>query len=316
MKICILDGHTLNPGDLSWDALCQLGPCVIHDRTPPQEVASRASGAEVVLTNKAILGATQIAALPDLRFIAVTATGFNVVDIAAAREHGIVVSNVPGYGTSSVAQHVFALILELTQRVGLHSEAARGTGWALADDWCFWKGPLVELDGLTLGIIGFGEIGAAVARIAQAFGMKVLATRSSRRPMPGHVLEASVDEIFARSDVVTLHCPLTSETRGLVDARRLASMKPSAYLINTARGPLIDEPALAAALDSGRIAGAGLDVLSQEPPAADNPLLVARNCILTPHLAWATRAARARLMEATVANVRAFLAGTPTNVVS
>ena len=186
----------------------------------------------------------------------------------------------------------------------------------MADDWCFWKGPLVELDGLTLGIVGLGEIGSAVARIAEAFGMKVLATRSSRRPMPGHVLEASVDEIFARSDVVTLHCPLTPETRGLVDARRLASMKPSAYLINTARGPLIDEAALAAALDSGRIAGAGLDVLSQEPPAADNPLLVARNCILTPHLAWATRAARARLMEATVANVRAFLAGTPRNVVS
>ncbi len=316
MKICVLDGHTLNPGDLSWDALNDLGPCSIHDRTPPDQVAARAVGAGVVLTNKALLGADQIAALPDLRFIGVTATGFNVVDIAAARRRGIVVSNVPGYGTRSVAQHVFALLLELTQRVGDHSRAARGTGWPSAKDWCFWDGPLIELDGLTLGIIGLGEIGTAVAGIGEAFGMRVLATRSSRRPMPGNAVEASIDEIFARSDVVSLHCPLTPETRGLVDAARLARMKPTAFLINTARGPLIDESALAEALNSGRLAGAGLDVLSQEPPAADNPLLVARHCLLTPHQAWATRAARSRLMDATVANVRAFLAGSPRNVVS
>ena len=316
MKIRILDGHTLNPGDLSWDALRELGDCVVHDRTPPGEVAARAAGAEVVLTNKAVLGREQIAALPELRLIAVTATGFNVVDVDAARERGIVVCNVPGYGTRSVAQHVFALILELTQRVGDHSRAARGDGWPSARDWCFWDGPLVELDGLTLGVVGLGEIGSAVAGIGGAFGMRVLATRSSRRPMPANTVEAGLDEIFARSDVVTLHCPLTPETRGLVNAARLAAMKPSAFLINTARGPLVDEVALAAALDAGRIAGAGLDVLSQEPPAAGTPLLRVRNCIITPHMAWASRAARARLMDATVANVRAFLAGSPRNVVS
>ena len=316
MKICILDGHTLNPGDLSWESLRELGDCVVHERTPPGEVAARAAGAGVVLTNKAVLGREQIAALPGLRFIGVTATGFNVVDIDAARARGIVVSNVPGYGTRSVAQHVFALILELTQRVGDHSRAARGDGWPSSKDWCFWDGPLVELDGSTLGVVGLGEIGSAVAGIGQAFGMRVLATRSSRRPMPANAVEAGIDEIFARSDVVTLHCPLTPETRGLVDAARLAAMKPSALLINTARGPLVDEAALAAALDAGRIAGAGLDVLSQEPPAAGNPLLTARNCVITPHMAWASRAARARLMDATVANVRAFLTGSPRNVVS
>ncbi|MFM8879171.1 MAG: D-2-hydroxyacid dehydrogenase, partial [Verrucomicrobiota bacterium] len=294
MKICILDGHTLNPGDLSWESLRELGDCVVHERTPPGEVAARAAGAGVVLTNKAVLGREQIAALPGLRFIGVTATGFNVVDIDAARERGIVVSNVPGYGTRSVAQHVFALILELTQRVGDHSRAARGDGWPSSKDWCFWDGPLVELDGLTLGVVGLGEIGSAVAGIGQAFGMRVLATRSSRRPMPANAVEAGIDEIVTRSDVVTLHCPLTPETRGLVDAARLAAMKPSALLINTARGPLVDEAALAAALDAGRIAGAGLDVLSQEPPAAGNPLLTARNCVITPHMAWASRAARAR----------------------
>lgn len=316
LRICVLDGHTLNPGDLSWEGLRALGPCEIHARTPAAEVAARAAGAGVVLTNKALLGAAQILVLADLRFIAVTATGVNVVDLEAARVRGIVVSNVPGYGTMSVAQHVFALLLELTQRVGDHARAARGSGWPSARDWCFWEGRLVELDGLTLGIVGFGEIGSAVARIGTAFGMRVLATPSRRRPLPGDVREAGIDEIFARSDVVSLHCPLTPETRGLVDAARLASMKPTAFLINTARGPLVDEAALAAALDAGRLAGAGLDVLSQEPPAPGNPLLTARNCLLTPHLAWASHAARSRLMDATVANVRAFLAGNPVNVVS
>ena len=316
MKICVLDGHTLNPGDLSWEALQRLGSCTIHDRTPPDEVAGRAAGAEVLITNKAIVGREQIAALPSLRLVAVTATGFNIVDVVAAREHGIVVSNVPGYGTRSVAQHVFALLLELTQRVGDHSRSARGDGWPSAKDWSFWEGELIELDGLTLGIVGLGEIGSMVARIGEAFGMRVLATRSSRRPMPGNAIAADLDEIFAASDVITLHCPLTPETRGMVDEARLGRMKRSAFLINTARGPLVDESALAAALDSGRIAGAGLDVLAQEPPTLGNPLLSARNCIITPHLAWASRSARARLMDATVANVRAFIAGSPSNVVS
>ncbi len=316
MKICVLDGYTLNPGDLCWDALRELGECVIYDRTPPSDVVARAAGADVVITNKVVVGEAEIAALPGLRFIGVTATGFNVVSIPAAKARGVVVSNVPGYGTRSVAQHVFALLLELTQRVGAHSDAARGEGWASAKDWCFWNGPLVELDGLTLGIMGYGAIGSAVGEIGAAFGMKVIATKSNRRALPGYVEDATVDEIFSRSDVVSLHCPLTDETKELVNAGRLASMKASAFLINTARGPLVDEAALAAALNAGRIAGAGLDVLSQEPPAVENPLLTARNCIVTPHIAWATRAARARLMDATVENVRAFLAGAAQNVVS
>ena len=316
MKICVLDGYALNPGDLSWDALEELGKCEIFDRTPREEVVARATGADVVITNKAVVGQAEIAALKGLRFIGVTATGFNVVDVGSAKEHGVVVSNVPGYGTRSVAQHVFALILELTQHVGAHSEAAGGMGWAQANDWCFWNSPLVELDGLTLGIMGYGAIGSAVAEIGAAFGMKVLATVSHRRRKPAYVEDATVHGVFSRSDVVTLHCPLTDETKNLVNAERLASMKASAFLINTARGPLVDEAALAAALNEGRLAGAGLDVLSQEPPSVDNPLLTARNCIVTPHMAWATRAARSRLMNATVENVRAFLAGTPQNVVS
>lgn len=316
MKICVLDGFTLNPGDLTWVALRALGDCEIYDRTPREEVVARAAGAEVILTNKAVVGAAEMAALPALRYIGVTATGFNVVDTEAAKARGVVVTNVPGYGTRSVAQHVFALLLELTQHTGAHSEAARAGAWTTSKDWCFWKTPLVELDGLTLGILGFGAIGAAVGDIASAFGMKVLATQSSRREMPAHVTEATVHEVFSRSDVVTLHCPLTPDTHHLVNAERLATMKPSAFLINTARGPLIDEAALAEALNAGRLAGAGLDVLSQEPPMAENPLFTARNCLITPHLAWATQAARSRLMTATVENVRAFLAGSPLNVVS
>ncbi len=316
MKICVLDGYTLNPGDLSWDALEELGKCEIFDRTPASDVVARAAGADVVITNKAVVGDAEITALKGLRLIAVTATGFNVVNIGSAKKHGVVVSNVPGYGTQSVAQHVFAMILELTQHVGAHSDAARGMGWASAKDWCFWNSPLVELNGLILGIMGYGAIGSAVGEIAAAFGMKVIATKSNRRSKPVYVEEATVDEVFSQSDVVTLHCPLTEQTKDLVNAERLASMKTSAFLINTARGPLVDEAALAAALNEGRIAGAGLDVLSQEPPKPDNPLLTTRNCIITPHIAWATRAARARLMDATVENVRAFLAGVPQNVVS
>ncbi len=316
MKICVLDGYTLNPGDLSWDALRELGECEIFDRTPASEVVARAAGADVVVTNKSVLGHGEISALKGLRLIAVTATGFNVVNIGSAKAHGVVVSNVPGYGTRSVAQHVFALILELTQRVGAHSDAARGTGWPLAKDWCFWNSPLVELDGLTLGIMGYGAIGSAVAEIGAAFGMKVIATISHRRSKPAYVEDVTVHGVFSRSDVVTLHCPLTDETKNVVNAERLASMKASAFLINTARGPLVDEAALASALNEGRLAGAGLDVLSLEPPSSDNPLLTARNCIVTPHMAWATRAARSRLMDATVENLRAFLAGVPQNVVS
>jgi len=316
MKIVVLDGHTLNPGDLDWSALQSLGECAIHPRTAPAETVRNAAGAEVLITNKVVLGREHIAALPALRYIGVTATGYNNVDVAAAREHGIGVTNVPAYSTRSVAQHVFALLLEFTHHTGSHSDGVREGRWAGARDWSYSDHPLLELDGLTLGIVGYGRIGAAVGAIGAAMGMRVIATPPRTRPLPPTVEAASMDELFSRSDVISLHCPLTPETRGLVDEVRLRSMKSTAFLVNTARGPLVDEAALAHALNTGRISGAGLDVLSTEPPAADNPLLTARNCIITPHLAWATRAARCRLMAVTVDNVRAFLNGTPQNIVS
>ena len=316
MKIVVLDGHTLNPGDLDWNALQALGNCTILPRIAPTETVRVAAGAEVLISNKVILGREHIAALPGLRYIGVTATGYNNVDVAAARERGIVVTNVPAYSTRSVAQHVFALLLEFTHHTGNHSDGVRAGRWAGAQDWSYSDHPLLELDGLTLGIIGYGRIGAAVGAIGAAMGMRVIATPPRSRALPPDVEAAPVEAVFSRSDVISLHCPLTPETRGLVNGARLGSMKSTAFLINTARGPLIDEAALADALNTGCIAGAGLDVLSTEPPAADNPLLTARNCIVTPHLAWATRAARSRLMAITVENVRAFLRGAPQNVVS
>jgi glycerate dehydrogenase len=316
MKIVVLDGHTLNPGDLDWSALQALGDCVVHPRIPASDTLRIAADAEVLISNKVLLTREHIAALPKLRYIGVTATGYNNVDVAAARERGILVTNVPAYSTKSVAQHVFALLLEFTHHTGSHSEGVRAGRWAGAQDWSYQEHPLLELDGLTLGIVGYGRIGAAVGAIGAAMGMRILATPPRTRPLPAGVDAATVDELFERSDVISLHCALTPETRGLVNEPRLNRMKSTAFLINTARGPLIDETALARALNSGRIAGAGLDVLSTEPPSADNPLLTARNCIITPHLAWATRAARTRLMAVTVENVRAFLNGTPQNVVS
>ncbi len=316
MNIVVLDGYTLNPGDLSWDELKALGPCEIFDRTPPGEVAARAANAEIVITNKSILHRAQIKAMPMLKYIGVTATGYNVVDIEAAKERGIVVSNVPLYGTRSVAQHTFALLLELTQHVGHHAQTVRDGRWVRSVDWCYWDKPLIELDGLTMGIVGYGRIGQATARLAEAFGMKVITTPSSSgKPREPQVKAVSLDQLFRESDVVSLHCPLTPETKHLVNAPRLSLMKPTAFLLNTSRGPLIDEAALAEALNSGRIAAAALDVLSAEPPPADNPLLTAKNCLITPHNAWAMRAARARLMKTSVENVRAFLAGQPQNVV-
>ena len=316
MNIVVLDGYTLNPGDLSWDGLKALGSCEIFDRTARDEVAARAANAEIAITNKAVLHRAQIEALPKLKYIGVTATGYNVVDVEAAKERGIVVTNVPTYGTRSVAQHTFALLLELTQQVGHHAQTVRDGRWVRSADWCYWDKPLIELDGLTMGIIGYGRIGQATARLAEAFGMKVIACASGSGRKPEHdVAVVDLDYLFRESDVVSLHCPLTTATKELVNARRLSSMKPTAFLINTSRGLLVDEPALAEALNSGRIAGAGLDVLSTEPPAADNPLLTAKNCLITPHNAWAMRAARARLMKTAVENVRAFLAGKPQNVV-
>jgi glycerate dehydrogenase len=309
MNIVVLDGYTLNPGDLSWDALRELGPCEIYERTAPEEIVSRCASAEIVLTNKVKLEGEFISLITALKYIGVTATGYNVVDVAAARERKVIVTNVPTYGTQSVAQMTFALLLELTQHVGHHAQTVREGRWTRSSDFCYWDCPLIELDGLTFGIVGFGKIGQMVRTLAEAFRMKVL-TYSRKQP------SEKLENLFRQSDVVSLHCPLTPETKHLVNAERLAWMKPTAFLLNTARGPLIDESALAKALNEGRIAGAGLDVLAVEPPTADNPLLGAKNCLITPHIAWATRAARSRLMDATVENVRAFLSGRPKNVVS
>ena len=307
--IVVLDGHALNPGDLSWAGLEALGALTVHERTAPDDILARARDASILLTNKTPLSAETLAQLPHVRGIAVLATGYNVVDVLAARAQGIPVCNVPAYGTHSVAQHVFALLLELTQRVGHHAATVRSGRWAANPDWCYWDGGLVELAGLTLGIIGAGRIGQAVGRIGAAFGMDVCYVR---RTDPRATLEA----VLRASDVVSLHCPLTPETRHLINPDTLALMKRTAYLLNTGRGPLIDEEALARALHAGQIAGAGLDVLSVEPPPAHHPLVGAPNCLITPHLAWATTAARRRLMAVAVANVGALLAGRPQNVVN
>ncbi|MFM7249540.1 MAG: NAD(P)-dependent oxidoreductase [Planctomycetaceae bacterium] len=312
-RIVILDGHTANPGDLSWEPLGRLGELVIHERTAAADVAARTAGADVVITNKTVLGESFFAAPGRPRLVCVIATGFNVVDVAAARAAGVPVCNVPEYGTASVAQAVFALVLELTNRAGHHDRTVREGRWSACPDFCYWDGELVELAGLTMGIVGHGRIGRAVAHVARALGMEVIHSGRGRVDDPARV---DVDALFARADVISLHCPLTAENRHLVDARRIGLMKPTAFLVNTARGPLVDEEALAAALHAGRISGAGLDVLSVEPPSRANPLLTAPRCVITPHIAWATRAARQRLIEATAGNVAAFLAGSPRHVVN
>jgi glycerate dehydrogenase len=318
MRIVVLDGHTLNPGDNPWDDLARLGELTVHDRTPPAQVVERAAGAEIVLTNKTVLDAAALAQLPALRFVAVLATGYNVVDVAAARARGVPVSNVPVYGSVDVAQHTLALLLELCHRVGDHSRAVREGAWSRAPDFSFWLTPPRTLEGQTMGIVGYGRIGRQVAQLARALGMRVLASSRLERPSGGEPPDGwrTIPDLFAEADVVSLHCPLTEDNAGFVNAALLARMRPGALLINAARGGLIDEPALAAALAEGRLAGAALDVLSREPPPLDHPLLQAPNCVITPHIAWASLAARRRLMAATVANVRAFLAGKPVNVVN
>jgi glycerate dehydrogenase len=316
MNIVVLDGFTLNPGDLSWEELQSLGPCAIYDRTLPADLPRRAVDADILLTNKTELTGGTIENLPKLKYIGVLATGTNVVDLVAARARGIPVTNVPTYGTKSVAQMTFALLLELVQHVGHHAQTVREGRWTRSVEWCYWDFPLIELDGLTLGIVGFGRIGRVVAELGAAFGMKILASDPAVNAVPPFVRLLDFDTLFRESDVVSLHCPLTPQTANLVNARRLSLMKPTAFLLNTSRGPLVDQAALADALNSGRIGGAALDVLAKEPPPADNPLLTARNCLITPHLAWATRAARARLMKIAVENVRAFLQGKAQNVVN
>ena len=317
VRIVVLDGHTLNPGDLDWDALQAIGSCEIYTRTPPDQVVSRAQGAQIVLTNKTILSRESIGRLPQLKYIGVLATGYNVVDVEAAQRRDICVTNVPAYGTPAVAQMVFAHVLNLTQHVAEHAQSVRAGNWSRSEDFCYWNFPLVELAGLTMGIVGFGRIGQETAKLARVFGMRVIYYDVSPVSIPpSEAQPVDLDTLFRDSDVVSLHCPLTQANRGFVNKQRLETMKPSAFLINTSRGPLVDEPALAEALNAGRIAGAGLDVLCEEPPRADNPLLSARDCYITPHIAWATRSARQRLMESAISNVRAFLEGNPQNVVS
>jgi len=316
MRIVILDGHTVNPGDLSWAPVSALGELSVFDRTERQLIAGRCADATIVLSNKTPLMRQELDALPSLRYIGVLATGYNNIDVQAATLRGITVSNIPGYGTPSVAQTVFAHILEHTNRIALHSEAVRRGEWEKCADFSFTSAPVSELSGKTMGLVGLGSIGNAVADIALAFGMRVIAFTPSMRPSHPKVTVTDLDRLLRESDIVSLHCPLTASNRGMIGTRELSIMKPSAILINTARGPLVDEPALRHALDSGRIAGAGVDVLSHEPPCDGNPLIGAPNCTVTPHIAWASREARTRLIAAAASNIRAYLDGKPQNRVS
>lgn len=317
MKICVLDGYGLNPGDLSWSGMEALGDLVVYDRTSPSELMERSAGAEVLITNKTVITAEYMKALPQLKYIGVLATGYNVVDIDAAKAQGIVVTNIPAYSTHSVAQMVFAHLLNITQRVGYYAEENTQGRWSNNADFCYWDTELVELSGKKMGIVGFGNIGQATARIAQAFGMEVcVVTSKDASALPAGMKKMELDELFASCDVVSLHCPLTPSTKEMVNAERLKTMKPNAILINTGRGPLVNEQDLADALNEGRIAAAGLDVLSVEPACADNPLLNARNCFITPHIAWATKEARTRLMNIAVNNLKSYLEGTIINNVA
>lgn len=319
-RIVILDGHTLNPGDLDWAPFESLGSLEVHARTPEPQIVARAAGAPCVLTNKTSLSRATLAALPALRYIGVLATGYNIVDVAAARERNIVVTNVPTYGTDSVAQHTAALLLELARGIGTHDRAVKSGEWSRSVDWCFARTPIIELAGRTLGLVGTGRIALAFARIAAAMGMRLVAHNPrwpGRDRLAGLEIEPlALDALFRRADVVSLHCPLTADNRHLVNAARLALMQPHAFLINTSRGLLVDNDALAAALREGQIAGAALDVLDVEPPPADNPLLTAPNCLVTPHIAWYAIEARRRLLQTAADNLAAFLQGREVNRVN
>lgn len=312
MKIVVLDGYAANPGDLSWAPLEALGELTVYDRTAPEDVAARIAGAEMVLTNKVVFNRTLLTQAKDLKYIGVLATGYNVVDVQAARELGIIVTNIPAYSTDSVAQLVFALLLEICHHVGDHSRSVHAGRWSSCPDFCFWDSPLIELSGKTMGIIGYGRIGRRVAEIARCFGMKVIAwTRTPKDPEC-----VSLEQLLQESDVISLHCPLFPETQGLINKNTISQMKDGVILINTSRGPVIQDADLAAALQSGKIYAAGLDVAAVEPMDANNPLLGLDNAIITPHIAWATKEARVRLMDIAVENIKAYLSGHPVNVVS
>ena len=317
MKIIVLDGYGLNPGDLTWKGFEELGELTVYDRTSPSELLERAAGAEALVTNKTLITSENMDALPDLKYIGVLATGYNVVDIDAAKARGIVVTNIPAYSTASVAQMVFAHILNITQRVGYYADENKRGRWTKNADFCYWDTHLVELQGKKIGIVGFGNIGQATARIAQAFGMEVCVYSSKPQfALPSGIKKMELDELFGECDVVSLHCPLTPDTKEMVNANRLSKMKPNAILINTGRGPLINEQDLADALNEGKIAAAGLDVLSVEPSVEGNPLLGARNCFITPHIAWATLEARTRLMDIAVQNLESYQKGQIVNNVA
>jgi glycerate dehydrogenase len=317
MNIVVLDGYTLNPGDLSWKGLESLGQSIVYDRSAPEEVVPRAKDAQIVLTNKTVLSSDIIKQLPKMKYIGVLATGYNIVDIETAHDKNIPVTNVPTYGTQSVAQMVFAHLLNFTQHTAHHAQTVSSGKWTSNPDFCYWDMPLIELAGLTMGIIGFGRIGQATAKLALAFGMNVIFYDTIKPPnTPEGCQFKGLDDIFRTSDVISLHCPLTSDTKNIINSERLKLMKKTAFLINTSRGPLVDEQALADALNNETIAGAGLDVLSEEPPSENNPLLKARNCYITPHIAWATIAARKRLLQVAVDNVVSFIEGKLQNVVN
>ena len=317
MKIVVLDGYCLNPGDLSWEAMGSLGDLQVYDRTSPSELLERAEGAEVLITNKTLISDKDMDVLPDLKYIGVLATGYNVVDVEAAKKKGIVVTNIPAYSTHSVAQMVFAHILNITQRVEHYACLNRQGKWSDSADFSYWDTELIELDGKWMGIVGFGNIGQATARIALAFGMKVAVyTSKPQSDLPEGIIKMDLDQLFSTCDVVSLHCPLTPSTKEMVNAKRLNLMKPNAILINTGRGPLVNEQDLAVALNEKRIMAAGIDVLSIEPADPSNPLLSARNCFITPHIAWATKEARTRLMQIAVSNLKEFLNGNVVNNVA
>jgi len=319
MKIVILDGYTENPGDLSWKPLVRFGELTVYDRTPYEipEIIRRIGSAEIVVTNKTPLGREVLEACPSIRFIAVLATGYNVVDVACAREKGIPVSNVPAYGTEAVGQFAIALLLEICSHVAHHSDAVHAGRWQSAPDWTFWDYPLIELAGKTMGIIGFGRIGQTTGRIARALGMTVLAT-GSRETEAGRAIASytDLDTLLRASDVICLHCPLFPETAGIINRKNIEKMKDGVILINNSRGGLVAEQDLADALNSGKVLAAGLDVVSTEPIREDNPLLTAKNCLITPHISWAPKEARQRILDCTAENLRAFLDGKPVNVVN